>query len=170
VLKCVQEAVVASDEKAHLASTPNADSRIALAVYRSGNGWLAYHPSSGTVSASSPSSTGASWLQAVPQMKALAHGLPHLEAHAAFDSADTSDLPDTVPAKAREAALVGQGDPDTNTLPSKLEDADMTAAWPNASMANAAAPPAKLRIDIGWALWDAEAEGSNLQYQACTCA
>ena len=151
-----------SDEKAHLASKPESGGRIALAVYRSGNGWLAYHPSKGTHDSAEP----VTWLSLVPQMKAIAHDLPHLEAHAAFDPAAMGDVPATVPAKSRDITLSAPA-PTSGDAAGGNEET-RASVWPGVVAADGArgSAPARLRIDVGWALRDSEAaEGGDLQYQ-----
>ena len=151
-----------SDEKSHLASKPESGGRIALAVYRSGNGWLAYHPSKGTHDSAEP----VTWLSLVPQMKAIAHDLPHLEAHAAFDPAAMGNVPATVPAKSRDLTLSAPAP--TSGDAAGGNDETRASVWPGVAAAGGArgSAPARLRIDVGWALWDGEAaEGGDLQYQ-----
>ena len=159
-----------SDEKVHL-SGESASVRVALAVYRSGNGWLAYHPQEGTLTA--PVDTSPAWLQAVPHMKMIAHDLPHLEAHAAFDSMQRDDIPSAVPQKSSDCTLsapASDASGGEDTQEAEGAETEAQRAWPQAlpsGKKSAAAAPAQLRLDVGWSLWNAEAEGADLQYQAC---
>lgn len=153
-----------SDEKAHLSSFPE-PCRVALAVYRSGNGWLAYYPACGL-----PCPGATTWGDCIPHMKSIAAAIPQLEAHAAFDPAgpgSAHDLPIAVPEKARDCAIGGPA-AGLGVAPAAVE----TTTWPappagnvEASAVDAPEAPSRLRLDVGWALWDAEAEGSNILYQ-----
>jgi hypothetical protein len=155
---------VRSDEKAHLSSCPE-PCRVALAVYRSGNGWLAYYPAHGT-----PCPAATTWGGCISHMKSIAAAIPQLEAHAAFGPAgpgNAPDLPIVVPEKIRDCAISGHA-----TVLGTAPVAASTSVWPappagcvEASAVEASVTPIRLRLDVGWALWDAEAEGSNIQYQ-----
>ena len=188
----LQEAVVTSDEKEILAGTPDATSRVTLAIYRSGNGWLAYYPAPSDSAAASV--TESTWLAAVPRMKEIARDVPHFVAHTAFDPTYTDDLPAAVAAKACDWTLCAPAATcDNNTAASadtgsvveaanaptgdnaaaadgQDQSSEIQLEWPTpVDAATAKQPssgvPQKLRIDVGWTLWNAEAEDADLQYQ-----
>jgi hypothetical protein len=158
---CMQEAIVTSNELLHVAGTGTA-CRASLAVYRTGNGWIAYFPSH----SNALSAEVRTWGGAVPLMKEIAASFPQLEAHAAFHACPDDVV--SVPAKSTTCAIAGAvagGGARTATAAAPVD----TWPLPPGRMAEAdqarGPPPKRLRIDVGWSLWSADAEGSDLQCQ-----
>jgi hypothetical protein len=158
---CMQEAIVTSNELLHVAGTGTA-CRASLAVYRTGNGWIAYFPSH----SNAPSAEVRTWGGAVPLMKEIAASFPQLEAHAAFHACPDDVV--SVLAKSTTCAIAGAvagGGARTATAAAPVD----TWPLPPGRMAEAdqacGPPPKRLRIDVGWSLWSADAEGSDLQCQ-----
>ena len=124
----------------------------ALALYRTANGWIAFFPPDGVLAAAT------TWGDAVPHMRALAAAIPQLEAHAAFDGASPADRV-AVPPKASARALTAAG-------AEAPEAAAPVDTWPlRGAPAGDGNTPKRLRLDVGWSVWDAEAEGGDLQAQ-----
>lgn len=134
------------------------NARVALTIYRSGNGWLAYYPSAGTP----PDPSLSYWGSLVPHMKMIAATIPSLESASAFSpdhqefyEPQEKQMEDSIGGAAARSALV--------PVPKRAEAVN----WPALPEGSCEEPttPSRLRIDVGWHLWQEDGEGTDLQYQ-----
>jgi hypothetical protein len=98
----------------------------------------------------------------MPTMKAVAASIPSLEAAASFIP-DEAERYDRVP-KVSNCALTAAACMDVRKPPSKPVAADAWPALPE-GRGDVAEGPKRIRVDVGWALWDADAGGDDMQYQ-----
>lgn len=151
----VQEPVVRCDL---LQILNGCNARVALTVYRSGNGWLAYYPSTGAP----PDPSTTYWGSLVPHMKMIAATIPSLEYAAAFKP-DESELYESQEKQLDES--IGSAATRNALLPApKRPEATLWPAVPDETCEQKPTP-SRLRIDVGWNLWQEEGEGTDLQYQ-----
>lgn len=140
-----------------LEATGGAALNVVIALYRTANGWIAFFPPGGTPAAAD----AATWGDAVPHMRALAAAIPQLDAHDAFAGASPSDCVPVAP-KATSFALAA-----SSSIPVAGEAVPPAQSWPLPSADTGDGDAlARLRLDVGWSVWDAEAEGCDLQAQA----
>ena len=134
------------------------NARVALTVYRSGNGWLAYYPGAGAP----PDPSATYWGSLVPHMKMIAATIPSLESAAAFtpDQAEVYEAQD----KQMEESIGGAAAKTALVAPAKRPEATQWPALPEGSPEEAPTP-SRLRVDVGWSLWQQDGEGTDLQYQ-----
>lgn len=95
-------------------------------------------------------------------MKTIAATIPSLESASAFtpDQAEVYEAQE----KQLEESIGGAAAKNVLAAPFKRPEATLWPALPEGSP-EGAPTPSRLRIDVGWHLWQQDGEGTDLQYQ-----